>query len=57
MASRMAANLGVAKEGVALYEADEGQLHVSKRETPEQTPAMAKEYFEEWFPASMMGAP
>jgi uncharacterized protein len=45
--------MDVAKEGIALYEADDRQLHVPKPKTPEQALAMAKEYFEEWFPASM----
>ncbi|MVZ98137.1 HEPN domain-containing protein [Sphingorhabdus sp. IMCC26285] len=43
--------MDVAKDGIALYEADERQLHVPKPKTPEQALAMAKEYFEEWFPA------
>ena len=44
--------MDVAKDGIALYEADGRQLHVPKPKTPEQALAMAKEYFEEWFPAS-----
>ena len=45
--------MDVAKDGIALYEADERLLHTPKPKTPEQALAMAKEYFEEWFPASM----
>ncbi len=45
--------MDIAKEGIALYEADERQLHVPKPKTPEQALAMAKEYFEEWFPTAM----
>jgi len=45
--------MDVAKDGIALYEADDRQLHVPKPKTPEQALAMAKEYFEDWFPASM----
>ncbi len=45
--------MDVAKDGIALYEADERQLHVPKPKTPEQALAMAKEYFEEWFPAAI----
>ncbi|MDM8011798.1 MAG: HEPN domain-containing protein [Parasphingorhabdus sp.] len=45
--------MDVAKEGIALYEADDRQLHVPKPKTPDQALAMAKEYFEDWFPASM----
>jgi uncharacterized protein len=45
--------MDVAKDGIALYEADDRQLHVPKPKTPEQALAMAKEYFDEWFPAAM----
>ena len=44
--------MDVAKDGIALYEADGRQLHVPKPKTPAQALAMAKEYFEEWFPAA-----
>jgi uncharacterized protein len=44
--------MDVAKEGIALYEADDRQLHVPKPKTPEQALAMAKEYFEEWMPSA-----
>ncbi len=43
--------MDVAKDGIALYEADDTELHTPKPKTPEQALAMAKEYFEEWFPA------
>ncbi len=42
--------MDVAKDGVALYEADDRVLHTPKPKTPVQALAMAKEYFEEWFP-------
>src|SRR5690554_5754338 len=45
--------MDIAKDGIALYEADDRVLHVPKPKTPEQALAMATEYFEEWFPASM----
>jgi len=44
--------MDVAKDGIALYEADDRQLHVPKPKTPEQALAMAKEYFEEWMPSA-----
>lgn len=44
--------MDVAKDGIALYEADGRQLHVPKPKTPEQALAMAKEYFDEWLPAA-----
>jgi predicted nucleotidyltransferase/HEPN domain-containing protein len=43
--------MDVAKDGIALYQADESELHTPKPKTPEQALAMAKEYFEEWFPS------
>lgn len=43
--------MDVAKDGVALYEADNRVLHKPKPKTPEQALAMAQEYFDEWFPA------
>ena len=45
--------MDVARDGVALYEYDDKELHKPKPKTPEQALAMAKEYFEEWFPNSM----
>jgi uncharacterized protein len=44
--------MDVAKDGIALYEADDRQLHTPKPKTPEQALAMAKEYFDEWFPSA-----
>ena len=45
--------MDVAKDGIALYEFDDKELHKPKPKTPEQALAMAKEYFDEWFPNSM----
>lgn len=45
--------MDIAKVGIALYEFDEKELHTPKPKTPEQALAMAKEYFEEWFPSAM----
>jgi uncharacterized protein len=44
--------MDVAKDGIALYEADDRQLHTPKLKTPEQALAMAKEYFDEWYPTA-----
>ncbi|MCY1669586.1 nucleotidyltransferase and HEPN domain-containing protein [Novosphingobium sp. SL115] len=44
--------MDVARDGIALYEADDTELHTPKPKTPEQALAMAKEYFEEWMPAA-----
>jgi predicted nucleotidyltransferase/HEPN domain-containing protein len=45
--------MDVAKDGTALYEFDDKELHKPKPKTPEQALAMAREYFDEWFPAAM----
>ncbi|WP_439486531.1 HEPN domain-containing protein [Blastomonas fulva] len=45
--------MDVAKDGIALHEADDRALHTPKPKTPEQALAMAREYFEEWFSSAM----
>ena len=45
--------MDIAKDGIALYQADDTELHQPKPKTPEQALAMAKEYFEEWYPSGM----
>jgi predicted nucleotidyltransferase/HEPN domain-containing protein len=45
--------MDVAREGIALYQSDDSELAEPKPKTPGQALAMAKEYFEEWFPAGM----
>jgi predicted nucleotidyltransferase len=44
--------MDVAKDGIALYQTDDSELHQPKPKTPEQALAMAKEYFEEWWPSA-----
>ena len=44
--------MDVAKDGIALHEADDRELHTPKPKTPAQALAMAKEYFEEWLPGA-----
>ncbi|WP_298290576.1 nucleotidyltransferase and HEPN domain-containing protein [Novosphingobium sp.] len=44
--------MDVARDGIAIYEADDTELHTPKPKTPEQALAIAKEYFEEWMPAA-----
>lgn len=44
--------MDIAKDGIALYQADDTELHSPKPKTPEQALAMAKEYFDEWFPSA-----
>ena len=44
--------IDVAKDGIALYEFDNKELHKPKPKTPEQALAMAQEYFDEWMPTA-----
>lgn len=44
--------MDVARDGIALYEGDSTELHEPKPKTPQQALAMAKEYFEEFYPAA-----
>lgn len=39
--------LEIAREGIALYESDDRELHQPKPKTPQQALAMAREYFDE----------
>ncbi|MFA6032035.1 MAG: HEPN domain-containing protein [Myxococcota bacterium] len=45
--------IDVAKDGIALYQSDDTPFHEPRPKTPKQALAMAKEYFEEWFPTAM----
>lgn len=40
--------MDVAKDGIALYQSDDSELHEPKPKTPQAALEMAKEYFEEW---------
>jgi len=42
--------IDVARDGIALYQSDDTELPEPKPKTPKQALAMAREYFEEWFP-------
>jgi predicted nucleotidyltransferase/HEPN domain-containing protein len=44
--------MDVAKDGIAIYESDDTELHQPKPKTPTDALAMALEYFEEWFPSA-----
>lgn len=44
--------MDVARDGIALYQSEGSELAEPKPKTPDQALAMAKEYYEEWFPAS-----
>lgn len=45
--------IDVAKDGIALHQSDDSDLPAPRPKTPAQALAMAREYFEEWFPAAM----
>jgi len=45
--------MDVRRDGIALYQFDDSELHVAKPKTPEAALEMAREYFEEWFPGAM----
>jgi len=45
--------MDVAKDGIALYEYDDKELHKPKPKTPQQALDMAKEYFDSFFPGAM----
>jgi len=45
--------MDIAKDGIALYQSDDSELHTPKPKTPEQALCMAKEYFEEWLPSAV----
>lgn len=44
--------MDVARDGIALYESDDTDLHEPKPKTPQQALAMAQEYFEQWYPSA-----
>ena len=44
--------IDVAKDGIALYESDDTELHEPKPKTPHAALDMAREYFEEWMPSA-----
>lgn len=45
--------MDVAKDGIALYQSDDTDLPAPKPKTPAQALAMAREYYDEWFPSAM----
>jgi predicted nucleotidyltransferase/HEPN domain-containing protein len=45
--------MDIAKDGIALYEYDDKELHKPKPKTPDEALDMAQEYFDEWFPSAM----
>ena len=41
--------IGIARDGIVLYQSDDTDLPEPKPKTPEQVLAMAREYFDEWY--------
>ena len=44
--------MDLAREGIAIYESDQSELHQPKPKKPEHALAMAREYFDDWFPSA-----
>ncbi len=44
--------MDIKAEGIALYQADDSELHTPRPKTPRQALAMAKEYWAKWYPSS-----
>lgn len=44
--------MDIAQDGIALYQSDDTELHQPKPKTPGQALALAREYFEEWYPSA-----
>lgn len=44
--------MDIARDGIALYQSEDTEFHEPKPKTPEQALAMAREYFEEWYPSA-----
>ena len=45
--------MDLARDGIALYQCDDSGLLAPRPKTPEAALAMAREYFEEWFPSAV----
>lgn len=45
--------MDIARDGIALYQSEDSELHQPVPKTPAQALAMAREYFEEGFPAAV----
>jgi predicted nucleotidyltransferase/HEPN domain-containing protein len=45
--------MDVARDGIAIYQSEDSELAEPKPKTPDQALALAKEYYEEWFPTAM----
>ena len=46
--------IDVARDGIAIYQSDDSELAEPRPKTPKQALAMAKEYFEDWYPSAIV---
>jgi uncharacterized protein len=46
--------MDVAQDGIVLYQSDDTPLHKPRPKAPEAALALAKEYFEEWYPSALV---
>ncbi|GGN59287.1 nucleotidyltransferase [Novosphingobium indicum] len=44
--------MDIARDGIALYESDDVEFHQPKPKAPQAALKMAREYYDEWFPAA-----
>ena len=44
--------MDIARDGIALYESDHVEFHQPKPKAPQAALKMAREYYDEWFPAA-----
>lgn len=44
--------MDIARDGIALYQSDDSELHRPRPKSPEEALAAAEEYYEEWFPSA-----
>lgn len=44
--------MDVARDGIAIYQSDDTELHQPKPKTPKQALGMAREYYQEWLPSA-----
>lgn len=45
--------MDLARDGIALYQFDDSELHSPKPKTPQQSLKAAQAYFDDWFPSAM----
>jgi len=46
--------MDVARDGIALYQSEDSELHQPKPKSPHAALTMAREYYDEWFPSALV---